>query len=376
MVKTLFFIQDLSGGGAEKVLVNLVNNMNKKKFDITLLTLFDRGINKKYLNAEINYRYIFKKIFRGNQHILKLFSPKFLYKFFIKDDYDIVVSYMQGATTRIISGCDNSNTIKINWIHNEMTKDKLAHSYRSYKEYKKCYYQYDATIFVAESAKNIFEKETRLTKNNIVKYNTVNTDKIIKKSQESIMDIKYDKSKFNLITVGSLTKQKGYGRLLRIINELISENYNLHLYILGKGKLKNQLQSFVINNNLNEYISFLGYKKNPYKHVKKADLFVCSSYHEGYSTVVTESLVVGTPVITTRCSGMEEMLGDNEFGIIVENDKKKLYEGLKELIQNEDKLNRYKEKAKERSSYFSTEKTVKEVEKLFFELISERDTNN
>ena len=79
MKKILFFIPNLMHGGAEKVLVNLVNNLDKDKYDITLQTIFDVGVNKQYLNEDIKYKYVFKKLFRGSTTIFKLFSPKFLY---------------------------------------------------------------------------------------------------------------------------------------------------------------------------------------------------------------------------------------------------------------------------------------------------------
>ena len=117
---------------------------------------------------------------------------------------------------------------------------------------------------------------------------------------------------------------------------------------------------------LEDTVSFLGYQTNPYKYVRKADLFVCSSLHEGFCTAVTESLIVGTPVITTMCSGMEELLGANqEYGIIVDNDEEALYEGVRELLRNDEMLSHYSLKAMERGRQFITENTIAEIEKFF-----------
>ena len=80
---------------------------------------------------------------------------------------------------------------------------------------------------------------------------------------------------------------------------------------------------------LEENVKFLGYQKILRKQIKNADLFVCSSLHEGFSTSVTEALIIGTPVITTMCSGMEELLGKNQYGIIVRKMMKRLF--IKEL---------------------------------------------
>lgn len=128
MKKILFLIHDLAGGGAEKVLVNLVNNMDRNKFDITVQTLFAGGVNEQFLKKDINYRYCFKKTFRGNSQILKLFSPKSLYKKFIKEHYDIIVSYLEGPTARIVSGCTDEETKLVSWIHVEQhTKEKASY---------------------------------------------------------------------------------------------------------------------------------------------------------------------------------------------------------------------------------------------------------
>ena len=373
MIRVLFFIHDLGGGGAEKVLVNLANNMDKSRFNVTVQTMFDNGVNRYILKDNITYKYIFKRVFRGNQHILKMFSPKFLYNMMVNNEYDVVVSYMQGATTRIVSGCNNNNVVLINWIHNEMSKNMLAHSYRSYNEFVQLYNKFDATIFVAETAREIFELETDLRGNNIVRYNTVESEQIIEKSEELIEDTSYNENLINLITVGNLSNQKGYDRLLRIIDKLVLEAYQIHLYILGKGILEKALKKYVELQGLSKHVTFLGYKDNPYKYVKNADLFVCSSYHEGYSTVVTESLIVGTPVLTTLCSGMREMLGsNNEYGIIVDNNEESLYEGLKRILSDKILLDHYKKRALERSSYFSKNRTVAEVEDTLMELFKKK----
>lgn len=108
----------------------------------------------------------------------------------------------------------------------------------------------------------------------------------------------------------------------------------------------------------------MGYRDNPYKYVANCDLYVCSSRREGFSTAVTESLIVGTPVISTDCSGAKEMLGENnEYGLVVENNEVALYKGLKYILDTPQWINHYKKKAAERGKYFNKSNTVSEVEK-------------
>lgn len=364
--KVLFAIPTLGEGGAERVLVTLLNNLDKEKYDITLFSLFNCGINRKYLHKSIKYHFYFNKLFRGNIHLFKLFSPERMYKMTIKDEYDIVISYLEGPTTRIVCGCPYPNSKLLNWVHTEIHNKKvLLQSYRTMNELLNSYQKYEATIFVSDTARNAFKNTFgSIGGRKLVKYNTVDNQMIITKANEEIKGISFDRNKINLISVGRFTKQKGYERLLNILYRLKDE-YNVHLYLLGKGELESKYRKLIDKLGIKNYVTILGFKNNPYKYVKSCDLFVCSSYHEGYSTAVTESLIVGTPVVTTLCSGMEEMLGENnEYGLITENDEEALYEGIKRMVTEPGLLKNYKQKAAERGSFFSIVKTVKAIEEL------------
>lgn len=142
----------------------------------------------------------------------------------------------------------------------------------------------------------------------------------------------------------------------------------MKLLLLGTGEKEQELKKIARDLQIENIISFLGYKKNPYKYVKNADLFVCSSLYEGFSTAVTESLIVGTPVVTTLCSGMKELLGDNEFGLITDNDEQALLKGILKLLNDRQLLLHYKRKAIERGLMFDTQKTTAAVETFFEEL--------
>lgn len=368
MKKVLFAIPTLGGGGAERVLINLLNNLNRDKYEITLFCIFDGGINKKYLKNDIKYKYYFSNIFRGNTHYFKLFQPESLFNKMITEEYDVIVSYLEGNMTRIISGCPRNKTKLISWTHIEINEKKmLLNSYRNINELEQSYKKFDHLVFVSKSAENEFSKTFgEITKNTRVIYNTIDNEEIIFKSNEKIDDIKIDVNKINLISVGRFVEQKGYNRLLNIFSKLINnDGVNAHLYLIGEGKLKKQYIEFIEKNNLHDHVTILGYKENPYKYVKACDLFVCSSLREGYSTAVTESLIVGTPVISTLCSGMEELLGyNNEFGLITDNNETDLYQGLKEMLEDNGLLTYYTNQTLKKASTFSTSETVAKVEKL------------
>ena len=372
MKKILFFIPTLGQGGAEKVLVNLVNNLDKNKYDVTVQVLFDGGVNRQFLHPYVKYKAVFKRSFKANCKILSLFSPQYLHKKFIREKYDIEVAYLEGIAARIISGCPNADTKLISWIHVEQhTKECASYAFKSYEEAQKCYDRYDRTICVSNYVLNDFSNIFQ-TKNLQVLYNTVDTDEILKKSREPADKIMKQDGWTNIIAVGSLKKSKGFDKLIRIHKKLLEQGIKQRVYILGRGPEKERLEKDIKDNKLEDTFMLLGYDTNPYKYVSDCDLFVCSSEAEGFSTAVTESLVVGTPVVTTLCSGMEELLGENnEYGIITENNEAALYEGIKRILTDSNLLNMYAQRAKERGNVFSKEKTVKAVEEMFDSILEE-----
>lgn len=366
MKKVLFLIPTLGHGGAEKVLVNLVNNMDKNKYKVTVMVLFNEGVNKQFLNNDVEYKYVFNKIIRGNAQIFKLFSPSTLYKRFIKGKYDIVVSYLEGVAARIVSGCPYEDTKLVSWIHVEQhTIDVAAKSFRNGEEAKRCYNRFDNTVCVSEYVLNDFKMVLDFKKPIEVLYNTNETNKIAVLSWEE-SSVKKNDEYINICGMGTLKKVKGFDKLIRIHKKLLDEGIKQRFYILGTGPEKQNLEKAIKENQLQDTFILVGYETNPYKYLRDCDLFVCASTAEGFSTAVTESLLVGTPVVTTRCSGMEEQLGyDNEYGIVTDNNENALYSGIKRILTEKGLLEYYAERAKERGRKFDKDVTVKAVEDMF-----------
>ena len=366
MKKVLFVIHDLGQGGAEKVLVNLVNNMDSVKFDITIMTLFAGGVNEQFLKPHIKLYSCFDKIFPANSHILKLFSPKMLYKKFVKDKYDIIVSYLEGSSARIVSGCPDKNVKLVSWIHIEQhTIKQLASSFRNSLEAKKCYDKFNMTVCVSDYVKNDFVNILDFEKPIKVLYNTNETNDICLLAEDDEGIDMISDNEINICVVGKVHMRKGCDRICHIQKRLKDSGLNTHIYFLGKGPDEDYVRNFSKKYNLEDSITLLGYQTNPYKFVKNCNLFVCASLAEGFSTAATEALILGTPVVTVEVSGMKEMLGENnEYGIVTENDEDALYEGIKKILTTPDLLETYAAKAKERGKAFSTEKTVKAVEEM------------
>ena len=362
----LFIHPDLRGGGAEKVLVNLLNTLDRNRYTITLLTIFEEGVNKKLLESHIEHKVIFKKVFRGWSIIQKLFTPEYLFKKLVKKDYDIIVAYLEGVPTRIVGGCTNPKTKIISWVHVDLTNFSIDKVFRSKSEMAKIYNRYNAIVGVSKTAMNSLQQIVTVpeTKCHVI-HNVVDTKLILRQGAEPIDDITVDREIMNLCSVGRLTRQKGYGRLMSIVKKLAEEGFKFHLYIIGQGELEQDLKKTITKFHIQKYVTLLGFKSNPHKYVKQSDLFVCSSYEEGFSTAVTESVILGTPVITTDCAGMEEILENGDVGMIVENNTEDLYAGLKKLFQHQKLVLEYNRKTFEKSKILQGRNNTVSVEKLF-----------
>ena len=341
MKSLLFLIPSLATRGAERVLVNLVNNLDKNEYRITVQTLFDVGELRKDLSPKVEYRPGLPFLLRGYVQLMKLFSPRWLYRLIIKKKYDVVIAYLEGSVTRIISGCPYPDSKKVAWVHTEQPDmQSLSYCFRSEQEAIICYSKFDRIVAVSATIRQHIEK--LLDQKCDLLYNVIDADRVLRLSQSSQEDLPFTTTS-NVISVGCLAPVKGYDRLIRVHQRLIENGIIHHLYLIGTGPQESLLKQQVREHQVQNTVHFLGFKSNPYPYMAQADLYVCSSYNEGFSTTVVESLILGTPVMSTRCSGAEELLGkENELGLVVDNSELGLYEGLCQMLTSPDLLPQFK----------------------------------
>ncbi len=371
MKSVLFLIPTLDRGGAENVLVNLVNHMDQSRFRITVQTLFDKDSQKDRLRSGIEYKSFLYKQFHGNSRLQALLPARMLYRMIVGKKYDIVVSYLEGPTTHVLSGCPYADSKRVAWVHVEMDSERqMSVGFRTKKEALKTYLAVDRVVFVANTVRQKFEKVSQTVfERGSVLYNTVDSHEIRENAAADTEGVRFDDAEFNIVSVGRLVQAKGFDRLARVQKRLMNAGFSTHVYILGAGAEENRLREYAEANGLKDTFTLLGFQNNPYKFVAKADLFVCSSRREGFSTAVTESLILGTPVVSVNCSGARELLGENnEYGIVTENSEEALYQGIKQVLSDPALLAHYREKAAERGEAFDTEQTVKAVENMLSEV--------
>lgn len=370
-MKILFLTNNLCGGGAERVLVNLANSLVERNYDVTVRALINAGENKSLLSSKVKYEYILKKAFRGI-NFLHVLPHKWIYNKVAYGEFDIVVVYLHGVLTKIVSYAPETQKT-VAYLHANMEKSAFIDSFGGKENIRKCFNTYNRIVAVSEDVKESFINVSDITdKRLVVKYNTFDVERIQKLAAESFESRFENKKGLSVCTVGNLKEVKGHKRLLSVVKKLKEDGMPVQLTIVGGGSLKEELQAYINDNELREYATLIGFDVNPYKYVAKSDLFVCSSYSEGFSSVVAESLFLGVPVVTTDCAGMRELLGsNNEFGVIVSNDEEGLYKGISNMVKNPECLEKYRLAALERGKLFDTENTVSAVEEMFKEIMNE-----
>ena len=363
MKKILIFVDSLNEGGVTKVLLDLLENINREKYDITVMTLYNQGVYISEVKQYARYTYCFN-IPNFNDHSLKAelyrkywggmlrLPESFMYKCFVKEKYDIEIAFMHGWSTKVISGSNNKKSKKIAWVHVDLvTWNRVDGVFKNLEHHKKAYSKFNEVICVSQTVKEGIEKKYNV-KNARVLYNPINREKILKLSKEKIDDINLS-NKFKLISVGRLSEQKGYDRLLRVFKMLKNDVIDIELILVGNGDKYNELNKYIVENKLEKDVTLLGFKENPYKYVRASDLFVCSSISEGFSLVIGEAMAVGVPVVSVDCPGPNEILDYGKYGKLVNNSEEDLYNGIKEMINDRVLYEKYNNKSNERGKMFS-----------------------
>ena len=227
-----------------------------------------------------------------------------------------------------------------------------------------CYKKFNKIVCVSTDVKFHFCHKTGITENVVVQLNPINIKEILEKSKEPIKE-KMIHNGIIICAVGRLAFEKGYDRLLKVHRKLLREHINNTIWIVGEGLERARLEEYIKDNKLEESVQLVGYTQNPYKYLKEADIFVCSSRIEGLSSTVIEAAVLDKPIITTLCSGMRDILGDdNTNALIVPNHTYNLYKGLKKLILDENLRKVFQENIKNTTQKFDINTVISSIDKL------------
>lgn len=345
---------NLAGGGAERVLVDLLDEIDYEKYNVDLLLIRKEGIYIDDINKNVNIKSIFSynnsfknKILNYIKSLLYKYIPKFFIGNIIGKKYDVEISFLEGETSSLLLYSKNKSSKKVAWVHIDLENLKSLNRVQSNKVYELV----DKIICVSNECKDAFLKLYPEYKEKIsVIYNLINSNKILELSNQEDIDLP---SSNYILSIGRLTEQKRFDRLIKAYKLLVDKGIKQDLIILGEGELINTLKNLVSELDLKERVFFPGFTKNPYYWIKNCNLFVLASDLEGFSLVVAEAMLLGKAIVSTDCVGPTELLGNGKYGIVTERDVESLKLGIQSLLLDEKKKFLYEKKALERSKIFN-----------------------
>ena len=365
MKKILFIIKNLNGGGAEKVLINLFNNIDYTKYKVDLLLLVEEGPYLDKVNKNVNVKSIIPKkkiiniVYRSI--ISRTYSrfPKLIAKKFIGKRYDIEIAFLEGGSTKFLGESHNTVSKKIGWIHSDLKKHRQLSMEVEYNLYNKI----DKIVCVSEQARDSFIELYPQYKSKVeVIYNLIENENILKLSKENVL---YEFKHNTIVSVGRLTKAKRYDLLIKAHKLLIQDGIDAELIILGEGELRSDLENLIKELKIEDKVKLLGFHENPYPYIKNSTIYAMASDYEGFSLVVAEALILGKSVVSTNCTGVSELLGNGEYGELVDiGNEYMMKDRIKELLLNTEKRELYEKKALERSKIFDKNKVINQIQEL------------
>lgn len=337
-IRITFVINNLGGGGAERVLLNILNNLDRSKFKPRLFLFEYEGEYLKYLLPDVEVGYCSKKSMLKNRISKAIFLPlRYLkrctfgvkkLKGFSKDD-DIVVAFLEKMVTYNVSrALKDEKKISYAWLHNNAKEFSKIHKLLSYKYYK----TYNRVFCVSKECTELAKEQFVNIANKIdTMYNPIEIQSIIDKSNNEI-EFKLPKGT-NIVATGRLTNQKGFDILIEAFGKIKHKDVNL--VILGEGEDRLKLEQLVDKYNLKKRVYMPGFVENPFTILKNADLFVLSSRYEGLPTVLIEALALNKKIISTTCSGSTEILENGKYGYLVDiNDVDGLSKKIEYALDN------------------------------------------
>lgn len=376
-IKVVFIQDKLVCGGAEQALFDLVRLMDKEKFDVTVLVQKPGGAwDKKFLDAGIRviYDYSCRKStwnpVAKMQNISKKLRTEAAYRnggeglldVCFPEGADIIVSY--SVWDHIRSGF-GKNARSVKYLHGNMQTN--AQFRELILRDRELLPRYHRIVAVSEKSREAFLAETGITKGVEAHFNPLDSDNVRRLAREPV-ELPEDLPV--ICAVGRLAAEKGFERLIVIHKRLVEQGIAHRLVIVGDGEDRDYIRRTVNAMDARDSVILAGYQSNPYPYMHKSRFVVCSSFTEGLPVIAMEALCLGIPVVASVPS-VGEIFGDENCGLITENDNRSLMEGIRNMLTDEGLYREIKAGAERRSAFFDGKRMVSEVEDMFLRMMEE-----
>ena len=378
MKKILFMLINMNIGGTEKALLNMISEMPRDKFDITILMLEKYGGFLEYIPKGIKIKYleyykdieeilnnppqkVVKKLIKKGRfikganillmHIISKIKGErsIFFKYVLRSypdimqEYDIAIAYAgpMDFISYFIANKIKANK-KLQWIHFDVSKVGL-----NKKFVEKTYSEFDKVFVVSnEGREKLINLIPSLSEKVDTFLNIISSNLILKQSNEYV-GFNDNYRGIRILTVGRLTEEKGQDLCIKALKKLKNDGYKVKWYCVGDGTSRKDYEGLVSKNELEDNFIFLGQKVNPYIYMKECDIYVQPSRHEGYCITLSEARCFDNPIVTTNFTGANEQIKNEVTGLVCDISENGIYKSVKRLLDDNDLFNNIKNNLKE-----------------------------
>lgn len=339
--KVAIVVDTCTAGGVSKALNDFIKCLHND-LDITLFVRDIHTVESFYLPEGVAYRRWPDKKNKITNSLMSLINTRNFQRrrvydarqyMKVEEKFDCVIGYQMISNDVTVMTLEKINAErKILWLHGKKNFSK-----NNIKFFDNLYSDADMIVSVSKDTEERFKKlmPSCADKTTTI-HNFYDFDMIESKAQEKQDDFVKNNDEIIIVSTGRLSKEKGFDRVPAVTQKLVNDGYNIQWYVAGDGEKMDSINAEIKERNMHKHVHMLGYRNNPYPHVKQCDIYVQPSYTEGYCTSTMEAKILKKPVVTTDVPGMNEQFVSGYDGLIVDSSVDGLYNGIKSLIESKE----------------------------------------
>lgn len=364
----LFLYGPLNGGGAERVLLDVLRNFDYTKNEIHLCLICGGGIlidevpsqvikHEMWSGYTLGYKLAYRASLKLGWH--GLIRHQFHKIMDASGDFDVVISFLEGMPLRIHYLLDIKKGKQVTWVHCDLLRFPYTDSQFRAGEQLAAYNAMDTVVCVAQDTKRAFkERFPQCTAQAKVIYNPIDISKVEYMGAEETIKNEH----FTIVMMGRLTPPKKTERFALIAKRFKEMGRSDLLFQwIGDGELRGEMEQQIRDLGVEDMVQILGFKRNPFPYVKSADMMFCCSGYEGFCLAICEAMVLGVPVVSTKTSGPIEIIDNDKYGVLCDHDEESMFNAVLKMVNDAELRKYYTEVGKERVRKYAAEECMKQI---------------
>lgn len=371
----MFRLRSLEMGGVPRVVLDLLRNLPKDKFDFTLMLNLYQGELIKDIPENVKLIVVEKgkEQMSSNPFLQKIqliwrrlklefydAFPSVLYKIKVPEKYDIEISPGYAEFDMVLNSPDKKSR-KLGWFHTDVGYDKDIERVKSRIEKMK---RFDFMIFGSKQTRQVIDDLYQVTyPNSTVIYNVMKVKEVLRKADLFVHDFESTVPVFS--SVGRLHSRKGYHTLMKVHKKLLDDGFLHKIAIIGGGVEMENLQNQRKDLGVEDSFLLLDTQVNPYPYIKASDYFILPTQSESYPLVIGEVMCMHKPIISTNVGGISEMIDDGVDGVLIKYDEGEMYQSMKRFLTDSAFVQQIVDGTKNAEEKFNEEEIYRQITEVF-----------